>query len=109
MNGYHMTPFQHRPIRQANTQFVSGLIPLQSVITSIQAKNWIQPTTAGSAALPVGWLIAVGGAYAAFHMAKSREGIAIGVALAMLGGEAIYEILYGISQSTTTTTPAATS
>jgi len=95
---HHMTPFQHRPLRPPSGQFVSGLIPLQSVSTSIANRNWIQPTTAASAKLPAGWLIAVGGAYAAYHLTRSREGLAIGVAVAMLAGEAVYEILDGISQ-----------
>lgn len=103
----NMMPFQHRPVQRPASQFVSGLIPLQSVITTLQQNNTISPATAAPAALPVGWLIALGGAFAAFQIAKTREGLAIGVALAMLAGEAVYEILYGIGQGTTVT-PAAT-
>lgn len=99
----HMTPFQHRPISPpATTQFVSGLIPLDSVSNSISQKNWISPTTAASAKLPAGWLLAIGGAYAAYHLARTREGLAIGVGLAILGGEALYEILDKVSTATPT-------
>lgn len=100
----HMTPFQHRPISPpASTQFVSGLIPLDSVSTSLAQKNWISPTTAASAKLPAGWLLAAGGAYAAYHLARTKEGVAIGVALAVLAGEALYEVLDKISQSSAPT------
>lgn len=103
-----MTPFQHRPISPpAPTQFVSGLIPLTSVSNSIAQKGWISSTTAASAKLPAGWLVAAGGAYAAYHLARTKEGVAIGVALAVLAGEALYEILDNISNSATST-PAAT-
>lgn len=101
-----MTPFQHRPVARPNGQFVGGLIPLDTVIQTVQKGNYIAPATAAPAALPVGWLIALGGAYAAYQMAGSREALAIGVALAMLAGEAAYEILSAIGASAPVTAPA---
>lgn len=99
---YHNTnpiqPFRHHPVARPHAQFVGGLIPLDSVISTIQQGNYIQPSTAAPAALPVGWLIALGGAYIAYQMASSREGLAIGVALAMIAGEAAYEILSAIGK-----------
>ncbi len=100
MNMNYMAPYAFRPIAQPSSQFVSGLIPLQSVITSLKSSNTISAATAASAKLPAGWLIALGGAYWAFSAAKTRSGLAIGVALAVLAGEAVYEILDGISQTT---------
>lgn len=100
-------PFaMHRPIARPHTQFVGGLIPLTTVISTIQQGNYIAPATAAPAALPVGWLIALGGAYAAFQMAKTRSGLAIGVALAMLAGEAAYEVLFAIGGSAGAPAPA---
>lgn len=102
MNPY-MAPYSYRPVDRPSSQFVSGLIPLQGVITSLKSSNTISPATAASAKLPAGWLVALGGAYWAFSAAKTRSGLAIGVALAMLTGEAVYEILDGLSQGATTT------
>jgi hypothetical protein len=98
---HYMTPFQHRPVARPTTQFVSGLIPLTSVISTIQQGGYIQPATAAPAALPVGWLIALGGAFIAYQYAKTKETLALGVAIAMLAGEAAYEILYAIGNPTT--------
>lgn len=91
----YMAPFQHRPVARPS-QFVGGLIPLGGVITTIQQGNYIAPATAAPAALPVGWLVALGGALVAYQMARTKEALAIGVAVAMLAGEAVYEILYAI-------------
>jgi hypothetical protein len=108
---YQMQPFAYRPYMAPKSpdQFVSGLLPLSGVINSLKTSGTISPTTAASAKLPVGWLIALGGAYWAFSAARTRSGLAIGVALAMLAGEAVYEILDGIAGGATTpaTTPAA--
>ena len=95
---YQMAPYAYRPyMAPPSGQFVSGLIPLTSVINSLKTSNTISAATAASAKLPVGWLIALGGAYLAFSKARTRSGLAIGVALAVLAGEAAYEILDGIS------------
>lgn len=107
---HYMMPFQHRPVARPTSQFVSGLIPLTSVITTIQQGGYIQPATAAPAALPVGWLIALGGAFIAYQFARTKEALALGVAVAMLAGEAAFEILTAIGASTpatTTTTPSA--
>lgn len=103
----YMTPFQHRPVARPNAQFVGGLIPLNTVISTIQQGNYIAPATAAPAALPVGWLIALGGAYAAYQLARSRESLAIGVALAMLAGEAAYEVLSAIGTGSTAASTGA--
>jgi hypothetical protein len=103
-----MVPFQHRPVARASTQFVSGLIPLTGVISTIQQGGYIQPSTAAPAALPVGWLIALGGAFIAYQFAKTKEALALGVAIAMLAGEATYEILYAIGNPTTVTPTTTT-
>jgi hypothetical protein len=100
-------PFRHRPVARPTTQFVGGLIPLTTVISTIQQGNYIAPATAAPAALPVGWLVALGGAYIAYQMAGTRESLAIGVALAMLAGEAVYEILYAIGQGSTATSSSS--
>jgi hypothetical protein len=107
----YMMPFQHRPVARPTTQFVSGLIPLQSVITTVQQQGWIQPSTAAPAALPVGWLVALGGAFIAYQFSKTKEALALGVAVAMLAGEAVFEILSAIGSSapTTSATTAPTS
>ena len=102
-------PFTHRPVARPSTQFVGGLIPLTSVISTIQQGNYIAPATAAPAALPVGWLIALGGAFLAYQMATSKEGLAIGVALAMLAGEAAYEILSAIGASAPASSSVSTS
>jgi hypothetical protein len=104
----YIQPFQHRPVAKPTQHFVSGLIPLTSVITTIQQGGYIQPATAAPAALPVGWLIALGGAFIAYQYAKSKEALALGVAIAMLAGEAAYEILYGIGNPTTVSSSTAT-
>ena len=102
-------PFYHRPVARPSSQFVSGLIPLTSVISTIQQGGYIQPATAAPAALPVGWLIALGGAFIAYQYAKTKESLALGVAIAMLLGEAAYEVLYAIGNPTTTTTVSSSS
>lgn len=103
-----MTPYAYRPyMAPAPSQFVSGLLPLTGVINSLKTSGTISATTAASAKLPVGWLIALGGAYWAFSVARTRAGLAIGVALAVLAGEAAYEILDGISAGATPATPPA--
>lgn len=103
---HYMSPFQHRPVARPSSQFVSGLIPLSGVITTIQQGNYISPATAAPAALPVGWLVALGGAFLAYQMARTKEALAIGVAVAMLAGEAIYEILYAIGNPSGAAAPA---
>lgn len=106
---HYAMQFHHRPVARPTPQFVSGLIPLTSVISSIQQGGYIQPATAAPAALPVGWLIALGGAFIAYQYSKSKEALAIGVAVAMLAGEAAFEILTAIGASTPTTTTPSTS
>lgn len=80
-------------------QFVSGLVPMSSIVQTLQSQNLITAQTAATLKYPVGWGIAILGSYLALSKLKSRQELALGVAAACIGGAAAFEVLDGLASS----------
>lgn len=82
---------------RSREQFVSGLVPMSSIVQTLQSQNLITSQTAATLKYPVGWGVAILGTYLALSKLQSRQELALGVAAACIGGAAMFEVLDGLA------------